>query len=138
MPKAQGSAVLGALTDTGEQASAVTPRCGARTIIGKVSSIKKKPAFNPTQAFIATALDDCIGARLCENLGSQIARRRSFSISVSLKNERTDGRHRGKTIEKTMLRVLGSCTFSHSLGQHRKQLTATRSFRSAPNPVIRS
>src|SRR5262244_774410 len=57
------------------------------------------------------------GARLCENLGSQIARRRSFSISVSLKNERTDGRHRGKTIEKTMLRVLGSCTFSHSLGQ---------------------
>src|SRR5262249_15203774 len=52
-----------------------------------------------------------------ENLGSQIARRRSFSISVSLKNERTDGRHRGKTIEKTMLRVLGSCTFSHSLGQ---------------------
>src|SRR5215472_2633004 len=64
MPKAQGSAVLGALTDTGEQASPVTPRCGARTIIGKVSSIKKKPAFNPTQAFIATALDDCIGANL--------------------------------------------------------------------------
>src|SRR5262249_3005216 len=70
-------------------------------------------------------------ARLCENLGSQIARRRSFSISVSLKNERTDGRHRGKTIEKTMLRVLGSSTVSLSLGQNRKRLASHRSFRSA-------
>src|SRR5262249_28082477 len=86
-------------------------RAGSR-LLDKVTS-----AIPPTRAFLSAMFDDRFGARLCENLGSQIARRRSFSISVSLKNERTDGRHRGKTIEKTMLRVLGSCTFSHSLGQ---------------------
>src|SRR5215831_4194944 len=34
----------------------------------------------------------------------------------NLKNERTGDRYWGKTIEKTMLRVLRSRTFSHSLG----------------------
>jgi len=60
---------------------------------------------------------DCSRPRLCENL----------SISVSLKNERTDDRHRGKTIEKTMLRVLGSCTFSHSLARGRSLIGAAGS-----------
>jgi len=35
----------------------------------------------------------------------------------NLKNERTGDRYWGKTIEKTMLRVLRSRTFSHSLGR---------------------
>src|SRR5262249_48875222 len=37
----------------------------------------------------------------------------------NLKNESTGDRYWGKTIEKTMLRVLRSRTFSHSLGRHR-------------------
>src|SRR5215813_472278 len=35
----------------------------------------------------------------------------------NLKNESTGDRYWGKTIEKTMLRVLRSRTFSHSLGR---------------------
>src|SRR5215472_13847841 len=38
---------------------------------------------------------------------------------VSLKNKNIDDRYGGKTIEKTMLRVLRSCMFSHSLGGKR-------------------
>jgi len=57
------------------------------------------------------------GARLCKNPSSRIARRKSFSISSARKTKSTDDRYRRKTREKTMLRVLGSRTFSHGVGR---------------------
>jgi hypothetical protein len=72
------------------------------------------------------ATSGCCGARLCKNTSSRIAHRKSFSISSARKTKNTDDRHRRKTREKTMLRVLGSRAFSHGLGHLRSNLNTRR------------
>src|SRR6266849_4672936 len=64
--------------------------------------------------------DVCCGSRLCENSEVQFACRRSISISSIWKTNSAGNHYREKTIEKTILRILGSCTFSHSLGHELK------------------
>lgn len=51
-----------------------------------------------------------------ENFGVQLARRKSFSIPFNLKTKRAGDSYREKRIEKPILRKLGCCTFSRSLG----------------------
>jgi hypothetical protein len=74
------------------------------------------------------ALDELIGcgvglqfrfrSRLCENSKVQFARRNSVSISVDFKTNSVGNHRQERGTEKTILRILGSCTFSHSLGQN--------------------
>jgi len=54
--------------------------------------------------------------RLCENSDVELARRISVSISFVVETDYTGASFCEKTIEKTILRVLGSSEFSHSLG----------------------
>jgi len=77
--------------------------------------------------------DVCCGSRLCENSEVQFACRRSISISSIWKTNSAGNHCREKTIEKPILRILGSCTFSHSLGQKRKGSLRAYVFRSSPN-----
>jgi hypothetical protein len=65
-----------------------------------------------------------LGPRLCENSEVQFARGNSVSIFVDLKTNNAGTYHREKTIEKTILRILGPCTFSHSLGPKADSCTA--------------
>jgi hypothetical protein len=55
------------------------------------------------------------GSRLCENSDVELARR--ISVSISVETDYAGDSFCEKTIEKTILRVLGSSEFSHSLGQ---------------------
>jgi hypothetical protein len=75
-------------------------------------------AFNAAFANDTPADVGC-GPRLCENSEVQFARRSSVSLLVDFKTN-SDNHRRKKGIEKTILRNLGSRTFSHSLGPNRK------------------
>jgi hypothetical protein len=68
------------------------------------------------------------GPRLCENSEVQFARGNSVSIFVDLKTNNAGTYRREKTIEKTILRILGPCTFSHSLDPKRTKQTPGASY----------
>src|SRR6266478_5489460 len=60
-----------------------------------------------------------LGSRLCENSEVQFAWRKSVLVSLILEISCTDRLGQEKEIENIFLLVLGSRTFSHSLGQTR-------------------
>src|SRR6266478_8879564 len=68
-------------------------------------------------------------SRLCENSDVELARRISVSISSLWKTDCTGNFCWEKAIEKTILRVLGSSGFSHSLGQTEKNSVRANVFR---------
>jgi hypothetical protein len=59
-----------------------------------------------------------VGSRLCENSDVELARR-TF-VSITLNRNSTGSHSRRWTREKTILRILCSRTFSHSLGHSRR------------------
>ena len=59
------------------------------------------------------------GPRLCENSEVEFSDRRFVSASSISKTNNAGDRCQAEAIEKTILRVLRSHTFSHSLGQKR-------------------
>jgi hypothetical protein len=61
-----------------------------------------------------------VGSRLCENSDFGLSCRKSFSIYDELEKNSSASYHRKKKSEKTILRILCSRAFSHSLGHHRK------------------
>ena len=61
-----------------------------------------------------------IGSRLCENSEVQFAWRNSVLVSLILEISCTDRLGQEKEIENIFLLVLGSRTFSHSLGHSRR------------------
>src|SRR5882724_3861654 len=74
-----------------------------------------------------------IGSRLCENSEVQFAWRNSVLVSLILEISCTDSLGQEKEIENIFLLVLGSRTFSHSLGQNRKSSMRAHVFRFAPD-----
>ena len=67
-----------------------------------------------------TTADVAYGSRPCENSDVELARRNFVSITLNRKKNSTGSHSRRGTREKTILRILCSRAFSHSLGQNRK------------------
>ena len=76
------------------------------------------------------------GSRLCENSGVELARRNFVSITLNRNKNSTGSRSRTRKREKTILRILCSRTFSHSLDP-KATLANIQECGARPSPILK-